>query len=269
MSKKTSIVEREEYIVELLKESKGESVTALSLTKDLGISHAYTLKLMRSIMHKHPQIRNIGPPKTGCEYVWVEDDISDTIDKKNPEGYPDPTPEKAINNKKQPMVDPKPGEVWATMESNGATGKIFVLNSLNGAAQCIKLFAATSEQYEIIGDDPFIIHSTQKLLGDPTHATFKPLRYCTRRILECDTAKLMEARKRIASVYGIRCFTPEVIEKEVIKEVEVPVEKIIYKDKSYDIPDDYIDTKTAEIAILTEQRDIWEAVARALLEKLG
>jgi hypothetical protein len=156
-------------------------------------------------------------------------------------------------------VSPGAGEVWSTTEANGSNGRIFVLNSLNGAAQCIKLYPDTTENREVVGGDPFVIGN---YIGDATHATFKPLRYCIRCCMDRDDAKLMEARKRIAQAFGIRCFTPEV------REVEVPVEKIVYVEKdSTDIPEGYVDMKSVQIALLTEQRDIWKNIAEKLLAK--
>jgi hypothetical protein len=164
--------------------------------------------------------------------------------------------------------------VWSTTEANGSNGRIFVLNSLNGAAQCIKLYQDTSESREIVGSDPFVVGN---YIGDATHATFKPLRYCIRCCMARDDAKLMEARKRIAQAFGIRCFTPEVKEvenTEITKELKAKILELqneIYRlknpDTSVDIPEGYVDMKSVQIALLTEQRDIWKSVAEKLLAK--
>jgi hypothetical protein len=92
-----------------------------------------------------------------------------------------------------------------------------------------------------------------------------------------DDAKLMEARKRIAQAFGIRCFTPEVKEvenTEITKELKAKILELqneIYRlknpDASVDIPEGYVDMKSVQIALLTEQRDIWKSVAEKLLAK--
>ena len=280
---KEKMEEREEFIVSILKEDLKHSVSGKSIEDACGITSGNRQVYMRKLMKKYPQIQNTGAKE--AEYKWVED--IEPAPKKNHEGYSDPTPKKAIDSVSQNSEPLIPGEVWSTIESNGASQPIFVLNSLNGAAQCMKLYHENAKNIEITGPDYFQIDIFGiSYIGDPSHVTFKPLRYCTKRIAEANDVKLKEARWMIARVLGIDI--PET--KEIVKEVPVEDGETIKKlkgkimllqaeisrlkeiepelrRKDPEIPDGYVDCRTAEIAILTEQRDIWKTVAMKLLGK--
>ena len=281
-----AVREREEYILELLKERKDEGVSGKEIASDLGVTSENRSLIMRNLIKKHPQIKNISGVSKPAVYVWQEDaqEIMNEIffGKKNAEGYPDPTVAAALDDKKKDIPTPLPGEVWNTLESNGANGKIFVMNALNGAAQCLKLYPKTTENSEIVGPDPFEVRIKSKFyIGDITHLTFKPLKYCTRCDVNRDYAKLEEARKKIAAVLGIKvasdipALTPAQIfdeEKERLKKENKQLkaqlaETLISKHDGSEIPIGYIDMKSAEIAKLTEERDIWKSVAQTLLNK--
>ena len=281
-----AVREREEYILELLKERKDEGVSGKEIASDLGVTSENRSLIMRNLIKKHPQIKNISGVSKPAVYVWQEDaqEVMNEIffGKKNAEGYPDPTVAAALDDKKKDIPTPLPGEVWNTLESNGANGKIFVMNALNGAAQCLKLYPKTTENSEIVGPDPFEVRIKSKFyIGDITHLTFKPLKYCTRCDVNRDYAKLEEARKKIAAVLGIKvasdipALTPAQIfdeEKERLKKENKQLkaqlaETLISKHDGSEIPIGYIDMKSAEIAKLTEERDIWKSVAQSLLNK--
>ena len=250
--------EREQFIVDILREDPDHTVSGKSIDDACGIKPTNRNMFMRKLMRKYPQIQNVGI--TEAEFKWVED--MEVISKKNPEGYPDPTPQKAIENTQvtRASVMISPGEVWSAAESNGATRPIFVLNALNGAAQCIKLYSKNEENINIVGPDYFTIDVYGiSHIGDPSHVTFKPLRYLTRKLVDVPESKLNEVRRYLSLIFGIK-MAKEAEPKVEIK--EVPVEKSEPK-----IPEGYIDTKTAQVAILTEERDIWKTVAMTLLEK--
>lgn len=281
-----AVREREEYILELLKERKDEGVSGKEIASDLGVTSENRSLIMRNLIKKHPQIKNISGVSKPAVYVWQEEaqEVMNEIffGKKNAEGYPDPTVAAALDDKKKDIPTPLPGEVWNTLESNGANGKIFVMNARNGAAQCLKLYPKTTENSEIVGPDPFEVRIKSKFyIGDVTHLTFKPLKYCTRCDVNRDYAKLEEARKKIAAVLGIKvasdipALTPAQIfdeEKERLKKENKQLkaqlaETLISKHDGSEIPIGYIDMKSAEIAKLTEERDIWKSVAQSLLNK--
>lgn len=271
--KSESVKEREEYIVELLKAEHGESISGSSFDKDLNITPSYRSYIFSGLKKKYPQIKNTALLGTEAMYAWVEPKEEET---KPVREVVKKEPVKAATSKELRKI--QPGEVWMSVESNGSRQPIFVLNSLNGAAQCIKLYHETSARIGIIGKDYFQIQIGQKAyVGDPTHVTFKPLKYLSCKEADTDETKLTEARWMLGRIFGIAAAEKEVIkevpvekvvEKEVIK--EVPVEKIVYKEKEKEetkIPDDYVSTQTARIVILTEQRDIWRTVALKLLER--
>lgn len=185
--KQIEMLEREEVIVDLLK-TNGKPITSSDLMSVTGIKRETLRKFMISLAEKVPQVsiktsENPITKRPILVYSWDPDAGSSVM--KNAEGYSDPTAGVAINvSQKADTPIPLAGEVWVTLESNGTNGKIFVLNNLNGAAQCIKLYEDISANREIVGNDPFRIDG---YIGDATHATFKPLRYCSRRYRPCNT----------------------------------------------------------------------------------
>lgn len=272
---KAKMEEREEFIVDILKEDPKNGVSGKSIEDACGITASNRAVYMRKLMKKYPQIQNVGLKE--AEYKWIEDEKP--VPKKNPEGYPDPTPKKAIENTSIPTI--KPGEVWSAMETNGASQPIFILNSLNGAAQCIKLYHETSENIKIVGPDHFQIQIYGiNYVGDPSHVTPKPLRYLVKRIAVTNKEKLYEARWFLSRVFGIgkdECEAKEDKEKEELKKLVEQLREDLMgymmkeaqaatKKPEVKIPDDYVDCKTAELAIVTEQRDIWKEVALKLLD---
>lgn len=332
----TKTLEREEILVDLLKESGTKGVKGSDIDTLFNITSKNRSNFLGKMMKKHPEIKNISENNhSGAIYAWVdfsnlkvdtgkkkvikrgfksETDIpfyvplsgkeklnalskaiEANIESKNQEGYPDPTPAKAIEPKKQTKT-PKAGEIWQTVESNGTNGYIFVLNSLNGAAQCIKLYANTTENQEIVGPNPFEVKvKGTTYIGDATHATFKPLRYCMRLASPSLPVKLKDARDRIADAFGIPAAIPEIIEKtdpeivienenlraerkrlsDICEKLRVDVETL--KKENQKLQErltppskalenyDYVDQKSVQLAILTEQKSIWEEVARSFL----
>ena len=261
-------IERDRKIVEFIKEKSrvNETVTKSQLEKYMGLSGQYVVQIMHGLMRSHKEIQRVSKAGIESEYKWVEDL---PVKPKNHEGYPDPTAAAAINNVIGSNPDIGPGEVWGTQESNGSTGLIYTLNSLNGACQCIKLYHDTEENRNIVGANPFRVTVLGRdYIGDPTHVTFKPLRYCIRRRAFSHASKLKEAREALAKIFGI----PNIVEK--VPEVQVVYrDKIVYKDRepvkeeAPKIPENYVDAKSAYIISLEMERDIWKEVATKLLER--
>lgn len=281
---KAKMEEREEFIVSILKEDPSSAVSGKTLEDTCQITASNRSMYMRKLMKKYPQIRNVG--KKEAEYKWVEDA---PVKIKNHEGYPDPTAQKAIaavcnpveipeigtdlkpkKPKRETLVyrkDPQPqaGEVWSATESSGSKTKLYILSENEGVTECIKLYPL--DDYKDTIPDHLAIRvymGTYDLIGNLANITSKPTRYLDRCIKNANAAILGEVQKVVAKVLKLP-------EKEVVKEikVEVPVEKIVYKEREEMIPENFVDTRTAEIAILTEQRDIWKTVALKLLEKGG
>lgn len=270
--------EREDFIVSILKEDPAHSVSGKSIEDACEIKPGNRQVYMKKLMKKYPQIQNVG--KKEAEYKWVEDKAP--VSKKNSEGYHDPTPQKAIENTLSTLDSIKihPGEIWSATEANGSTQPIFILNTLNGAAQCIKLYPESSENIKIIGPDYFRIDIYGiSHIGDPSHVTFKPLRYLTRKLVDAPESKLSEVRWYLSMVFGItkeKKEDPDVskIEDELqkkqvrISNLEAEVEDLkdqLENSKNCKAPEGYVDAKTAQIMVLTEERDIWKTVALKLL----
>ena len=258
--KRAKTIEREQIIIDLLKQ--GETLSGTAIEKKLGISLAARSKFMISLSKEHKEIQNIAPPMTEAQYKWIEDKpeppIVDSIT------IPVMTPALTATPQTGKIL---PGEVWQTEESNGTKGMIFALNSLNGACQGIKLYPDSDETRTIVGENPFSVDILGRTyLGDPTHVTFKPLKYCVRRRMFTHVEKLNEAKEALMKVFGIEIPKPTVIKAE-------PEVKIVYRDRPEKkeekpvIPDNYIDARSAYIAHLETERDIWKEVAMKLLDK--
>lgn len=310
MKQKTT--ERIEFVINLLKERKGETVSATEISNQVKLSRSYFLNWMNDLMKTHPQIVNVSPLGTEAVYKWVEDKILPTpsttmidpvsgktskitdielehfkipqLSSKNGEGYSDPTPHKTTS-KTDSKRYPKEGEIWQTVESNGVNGFIFVLNNLNGAAQCVKLYPKTDENLEIAGPDHFEVKIRNlDYIGDPTHATFKPLKYCTRIACPSLPGKLKEVRQKIADSFGVVIpvampklvkvpdpgFAAEIMKlkgeniklKDRCEELETKLGvQILLGDGLPEKSDDYNKT------VIEKERDIWKTVALKLLER--
>ena len=290
----TKTIEREKYLVDLLKKTGPEGVSGHTIDTNLGITPKNRSLIVNRLIKSHPQIRNISTSQSaGAVYAWIEDTITDAPK--------DLTLEPTLEVKPQPKPAhgiPHPGECWKALESNGSYGMIFVLNSLNGAAQCIKLYPKNEKQLTIASDDSFEI-KVQGIdyVGDATRPMAKPLKYLKRMTRIADSIKLDQVKDLLKEVFNIKTPVqiPEVIEKEVIKEVpvedgetikelEAEIENLkserlrdkneiarlkirLHRNAAPEIPDGYVDCMSAEIAILKEQRDIWKSVAEALLGK--
>lgn len=267
MAKRMATLQREQTIIDLLK--KEASVSGRTLDNVLGISPATRSRIMIDLAKEHKEIQNMCSNGQEAEYKWVGDL---PIKPKNHEGYSDLTAAtaiNAINNFIRSNSDIGPGEVWGTQEANGSTGMIYTLNSLNGACQCIKLYHDTEENRSVVGPNPFRINVLGRdYIGDPTHVTFKPLRYCVRRRAFSHADKLNEAREALAKIFGI----PNVVEKVPEPQI-VYRDRVVYKDREPEkkeepkIPENYVDAKSADMASLERERDIWKEVAMKLLER--
>ena len=254
--KQQKTIERDNILIGILK--TGETMTGEAISAKFGLNPKARWAYMHKLMKEHKEIQNISRGKT-AEYKWVED-------KPAPESVDIPVMTATLT------VTPQtgkilPGEVWQTEESNGAKGMIFALNSLNGACQGIKLYPDSEETRTIVGENAFSVDILGKTyLGDPTHVTFKPLKYCIRRRMFTHVDKLNEAKEALIKVFGIDIPKPEVVKAK-------PEVRIVYRDRPEKkeekpvIPDNYIDARSAYVAHLETERDIWKEVAMKLLDK--
>ena len=259
------VKEREEYIVELLKANHGETVSGKAFDRDLGISPTLRSNTISKLKKIHPQIQNMASMGGDAMYAWIEPEV---VVKPAEEPVPEIKP-----SLKKALRSIQPGEIWAAIESNGTRQLIYVLNDVNERAQCIRLYHESTTKIGMIGKDYFQVYVNGKsYIGDPSSVCPKPLKYLSNKEANADGVKLAEVRWMLSRIFGIpepKEVKVEVpVEKEVSKEVPVEVEKIVYKEpEKTKVPDDYVDCKTARIAILTEERDIWKTVALKLLER--
>lgn len=282
--KTAAVREREEYIVELLKAEHGESISGSTFDRDLGISPSVRSNTISQLRKRYPQIKNTTPIGTEATYAWIE-----------PEPAVAEEPKQASNKELRKI---QAGEVWAASESNGSRVMVYVLSQpINGSIQCIKLYTETVNKMGKIGQDYFQVQiGKNSYIGDPSRVSPKPVKYLLCKEADADGVKLLEARWMLARIFGIKTQEPipkeVVVEKEVIKEVKIDPNPELeaenhdlkqhvleLQNKIYDLenkvpepepdPNNYIDCRTARIAILTQERDVWRTVAMKLLDKGG
>ena len=274
-TKHQETIERDRILINILK--KGETMTSSAIDAKLGFATpGARMMYMHKLMKEHKEIQNISPKGKTAEYKWVEDKpvkkdelvevMPGVLELVEPQVM---TPTLIATQETGKIL---PGEVWQTEESNGTKGMMFALNSLNGACQGIKLYPDDNDSRAIVGDNAFTIDILGRTyIGDPTHVTFKPLKYCVRRRLFTHTDKLKEAREALAKVFGIP-------KQEVIKTVKAdPEVRIVYRDRVVEkepekkeevkVPDTYVDCRSAYIVTLERELDIWKKVAMKLLDK--
>ena len=268
-TKRQETIERGKILIDILK--KGETMTSSAIETKFNMTAPARTMYMHRLAKEHKEIQNISPRGKMAEYKWVEDKpvekdelvevMPGVLELAEPQVM---TPTLIATQKTGKIL---PGEVWQTEESNGTKGMIFALNSLNGACQGIKLYPDSDETRTIVGENSFSVDILGRTyLGDPTHVTFKPLKYCVRRRMFTHVEKLNEAKEALMKVFGIEIPKPTVIKGE-------PEVKIVYRDRPEKkeekpvIPDNYIDARSAYIAHLETERDIWKEVAMKLLDK--
>ena len=263
-TKRQETIERDKILIDILK--KGETMTSSAIETKFDMSTPARTMYMHRLAKEHKEIQNISPRGKMAEYKWVEDKPV----KKDELVEPQVMTSTLIATQETGKI--LPGEVWQTEESNGTKGMMFALNSLNGACQGIKLYPDDNDSRAIVGDNAFTIDILGRTyIGDPTHVTFKPLKYCVRRRLFTHTDKLNEAREALAKIFGIP-------KQEVVKIIKAkPEVEVVYRDRVVEkepeekeevkIPDNYIDTKTAYLAALERELDVWKKVAMKLLDK--
>lgn len=271
--------ERESYIVELIKESGTNGLSAKEIEKDCKMTSQQRSVLMTRIKKKHPEIDRVGKPSESPTYVWAVKPrethspfLKNRYEKtnKNHEGYTDMTATTAINNVSasdtRDWIKPEPGEIWVNEESNGKNGYIFVLGFDGMAASCVKLFdIADAAAPQAIDHAIRIKLGAITYIGDCGRPTYKYKKYLVRRARGNKDEDLMKVRKEVASALGIEAFR--------IKEVEVPgperiVEKVVYRDKEPEkVPDGYISKIEAELYDYKHQAEIWRAAFYGVVKR--
>ena len=261
--------EREDYIVELIKESGTEGVSKNVIDKDCNLKPAYGSVVMR--------IKRLGEHNQSPSYVWVEEPadipkethsafLKNRYEKtnRNSEGYVDMTAKTAIDNtepEKKPytpnpnLICPEPGDVWAAKDGM----KYYILSyCISGEyALCVKLFSLNSYgDWSNIRHDIRIKYTNGTLIGDLGCITCKSRNVFTRKSIRCPVETLMKARKELAVIFGIKPIWTE--KAEEVKEDPVP--------QVTKIPDGYISREEAEHEKELACAAIWKEVAMKLLD---
>ena len=290
------MTEREEYVVELLKERNDTPTEISEITEDLNITHKAGLSLMQKLSKRFGEIRNINPKSKGAAYIW--DNMPDKMpipkptdsrethspflknrEKKyrNAEGYVDMTAGKAIENlepKKDKInedsIIPAPGEVWDCVEASGCNCYIYVIAYLNDAVQGVKIrnmedvVMRIDPRYELV-----LGIKGETYIGDCSRFTFKPRKYLLNKVTHLGIALLQNTKRQLAMLFDMDINNQEmipektqekIIEKEIV-EVPVPVER------TQEIPEDCMLVTDAIINTVTRERDIWKQVAETLMER--
>lgn len=293
--KRKDVLERNNYIVELIKETK-DGVPAKEIDKDCNLTATNRSLVMRGLMKDHPEIQNKGS-RTSPVYFWIpEVKVEETPrethspfllnraakENKNKEGYTDMTASQAIKNvektekSSEPLPNPGVGEVWSC-KKNDETAYIYVLAAFQDGVDCVELEEPSEE---------FVTHAIgievlgKKRIGSLRKLRFKPLKYLKNRVKFKDSVVLTSALNQIIDIFHLRLYfkTPKpevkvkilekpvekIVEKPVEKIVEKPVEKIVMKPV---IPDGYISKEEATNARLRVEAAIWAEVARKLMGK--
>ena len=269
--------EREDYIVELIKESGTKGVTKTVIDKDCNLTPAYGSVVMNRILRKHPRIKRLGEHNQSPSYVWVEETIDipkethsaflkNRYEKtnRNSEGYVDMTAKTAIENtepEKKPytpnlnLICPEPGDIW--VDKDGI--KYYILSyCISGEyALCIPLFSLNSYgDWSNIRHDIRIKYANETLIGDLGCIACKYRKIFTRKIMRCPVETLMRARKELAVIFGIKPIWTE--KAEEVKETPAP--------QVTKIPDGYISREEAEREKELACAAIWKEVAMKLLD---
>lgn len=295
--------ERENYIVELIKESGSDGLVATEIDKDFNMPKQRRAVLMCKLLKKHPEIRRLGGHNSTPTYVWQSDKTPAEPEKapepekpvrethspflknryektnKNNEGYLDMTAKSAISNvngtANKDWIDPDPGEIWLTEESSGKNSYFFVLSSDSGVVPGIKLYDIKETiNPETIARSIRIKLGAVTYIGDCARITYKPKKYLVRRARAFQPDEIGKVRKEVADALGIIFFRTEKVEVPVEKvvekvvEKEVPVEKIVYRDKEeVPAPEGYISKTEAEIQDLKHQLEIWRSAFWAIAKR--
>lgn len=287
--KRKDVLERNNYIVELIKETK-DGVPAKEIDKDCNLTATNRSLVMKNLMKDHPEIQRKGN-RTSPVYFWipevkVEEKPKETHspfllnraakENKNKEGYTDMTASQAIRNvektekSSEPLPNPGVGEVWSC-KKNDETGYVYILAASRDGVDCVELeepseeFVTHAIEIEVLG---------KKRIGCVRKLRFKPLKYLKNRVKFKDSVVLTCALNQIIDIFHLRLYfkTPEpevkvetkIVEKPVEKIVEKPVEKIVMKPV---VPDGYMSKEEAKNACLRVEATIWAEVARKLMDK--
>lgn len=231
-------------IVALIKNSK-VPLRANEIADELGITKKRVWDLMNKyIQQTYPEITNKRSNEKGyyLGYIWedpldeqVEETAKEEIeketteeeikeeDRKNSEGYPDPTASMAMVKFQTGKI--RQGSIW---ETNGDT-YFLVLSVVPGLANGL-VVAKLDEWYDpeydltmLIGNDRYYINMRRM--------SNRPTKTLSRQYGMLDQKRLIKVKVSIGNMLNLNVETEKIVEKPVEVVKEVPVEKVIFKTK--------------------------------------
>ena len=228
-------------IVALIKNSK-VPLRANEIADELGITKKRVWDLMNKyIQTTYPEIVNKRANEKGCYlgYIWQDpNDVDETVeetaeeeikaeDRKNSEGYPDPTASAAMKSFQSGKI--RQGSIW---ETNGDT-YFLVLSVMPGLANGL-VIAKIDEWYDPEYDLTMYLNNERHYIN-MRRLTNRPTKTLSRMFGMLDQKRIIKVKVSIGDMLGLSVETEKIVEKpvEVVKEVvkEVPVEKVIFKTK--------------------------------------
>lgn len=163
-------------------------------------------------------------------------------DKKNEEGYQDPTVFKAIGNQGKALA----GEIWDYELNSGEMCKVLVVNGNRAMAQILFL----SDESKSLEMPRMVMVGAKAYFYDPVLLQARRQRYLQRKVCQVDIVEFNKVRRDIAKALGLprpRQIREVPVEKIVEKRVEVPVEKIV--EKRVEVPVEKIVEKRVEVPV--------------------
>ena len=274
MANKSVMVERENYVLGVLKRNPGEYHKSSEMAESLGIGgNALKTFISKTLKPKYPQI--VSAHAKG--YAWVEaadtktnsevkpvDDPKKTeryLDpKKNDEGYTDSTAHFAAKSFGKALA----GEVWWYKSSlNAPDDLLLVLSSTETTSVVLKLYSeefATNIRYPVT-----MMYNGKRYTADAAMPFWRPNKYFMKKAAELTPTQMQFAKHMLVRAFAIPIET-KVVEKPVekIRIVEKPVEKVVEKVVEKPVGD------PVELAVLRAERDIYKSMFEsfmALLQK--
>lgn len=285
MANKSVMVERETYVLGVLKRNPGEYHKSSEMAESLGIGgNALKTFISKTLKPKYPQI--VSAHAKG--YAWVEEAETKPNDKatevkpvddpkkteryldpkKNDEGYADSTAHLAAKAFGKALA----GEVWWYKSSfNGPDDLLLVLSSTETTSIVLKLYS--EECVKNVRYPVTVMYNGKRYTADAAMPFWRSNKYFTKKAAELTPTQMQFAKHMLVRAFAIPIETKvvekpvdkiRIVEKPVEKIVEKPVEKIVEKVVEKPVGD------PVEMAILKTERDIYKSMFEsfmALLQK--
>lgn len=275
-----------DYVVMLLKTKPGVKHTGNEIRKALGISSSAKACMMYKLAKKHPEIKYTRSYGVGSIYWWEEPvakkekPVEDKYPApKNNEGYLDTTASTAIEKVDRELERkaslPKMGEVWSARHASGTVDLFYILWATDTQASGIYLDMSVdtapnpTDERVALTNRIFATLANHKIICIAT----KPIKYLIDKVGETNGIVSSRVKNTIArqlDIIPVVKYKEKIVEKPVEKivekviEKEVPVEKVVYRDRQENVPEWYVNKKDAVISDLLHQIDIYKDMINRL-----